>query len=137
MNSVTCQQYRTTNDDGDDRKSHAHIFGFPVFSSLPVPSVPRSSFVGSLWLVSAFKLTGSPNWLGFVSILSCAICLRLLPCWSALLGALFGLSTSVGWLSDVSALRLTGSPSWDGFAEFFSRAICFSDLSSCLWCELV
>lgn len=112
--------------------NHTHSLGFPDFSSFPVPSVPRSSFVGSLLLVSAFRLTGSPIIDGFVFILSCATSFneRLSSCWSVFVGALLGLSCSVGWLSAVSAFRLTGSPNCEGAVEFFSVAICFRDLLS-------
>jgi hypothetical protein len=42
------------------------------------PAAPRSCSIGLESAVSAFKLTGSPNWLGFSSNFSIALCLNVL-----------------------------------------------------------
>lgn len=107
-------------------KTIHYIFGFPL-----VPLAPRSSFVTSVSLVSAFKLTGSPNCVGLpLSILSCATCFNVLPSPLPLeesLPLLAPKSFSVGLVSEVSALRETGSPICEGLVSFFSSAMCLRD----------
>lgn len=93
-------------------------FGFPFFS--PSLSAPLSSFVGSLSLVSAFKLTGSPSCEGLPLFSFCSA--RSLSVFSPLPSCVLSLweapvSSGVGLVSEVSARREMGSPSCEGFFE--------------------
>jgi len=121
-----------------------------VFQSFDFPTVllvPLSFSVGSESAVSAFKLTGSPNWLGLSSNLSIALCLKVLCPSTAFPPLCLSVSPSVGegamvlvslireaeeeaprsWfvgeVLEVSAFREIGSPSWEGLVLLVSRAI--------------
>jgi len=61
--------------------NHSHVPQSPKSSSYPNQSfdfpAPLSFSVGSEFAVSAFRLTGSPSWLGFSSSLFKAFCLSV------------------------------------------------------------
>lgn len=84
-------------------------FGLP-------PSAPRSFSVGSVFDVSAFKLTGSPSCVGFF----CASCFND----GLLRSTLAPVSSGVGCEFEVSALRDTWSPSWVGLRSAFCLRVC-------------